>query len=170
MPCWWLGGGGWDRFKPLDSSLIDRKDCIASSSHQQLSLSLTDSFTFISESLLFNENHFFLQHFAPLQLKVHKIRLSKRKNVYKATCRLHTLQSNTSDLIYPTKLQPRYRGELIQVILSMNFSYYIVTSTDVSTCTRNSLIISPVFNVVFTLRSTGLYVKSIHAFWMLMNF
>lgn len=77
-----LEGGGWGRFKPLDSSLIDRKDCIASSFHQQLSLSLTDSFTFISESLLFNENHLFLQHFAPLQLKVHKIRLSKRKNVY----------------------------------------------------------------------------------------
>lgn len=63
------GGGGWGRFKPLDSSLIDRKDCIASSSHQQLSLSLTDSFTFISESLLFNENHLFLQHFATITTK-----------------------------------------------------------------------------------------------------
>lgn len=144
------GGGGWGHFKPLDSSLIDRQDCIASSSHRQLSLSLTDIFTFISESLLFDGN----QHFAPLKLKVHKIRLSKRKNVYKATCRLHTLQSNETP--------PRYRGELIQVIFSMNFSYYILTSTDVSTCTRNSLIIFP----VFTLRSTGLYVKSIHAYWI----
>lgn len=142
-----LVGGRWGRFKPLDSSLIDRKDCTASISHQQLSLTLTDSLTFISESLLFNENHFFLQHFAPLQLKVHKIRLSKRKNMYKATCRLHTLQSNTSDLFYATKLHTRYRGELIQVIFSMNFSYYIVTSTDVSTCTRNSLIIFPVFTL-----------------------